>query len=152
MASPALQAKAQALNARLEGEAKTSIDAIEKELIRPIARQSFACVVQCYDKAGKTGSSNELDQCSRQCQARYQGAHAILQQEVGSFQNRLSRAMMECNDKANDLMTPGAQNDPKQMKKIEDVAIKCISKTVDEYVGLLKPMRKRVSTQLDGLK
>mmetsp|Transcript_33065 Transcript_33065/g.98376 ORF Transcript_33065/g.98376 Transcript_33065/m.98376 type:complete len:90 (+) Transcript_33065:218-487(+) len=80
MASPALQAKAQALNARLEGEAKTSIDAMDRELVRPIARQSFACVVQCYDKAGKTGPTNELEQCSRQCQLRYQGAHSVLQQ------------------------------------------------------------------------
>ena len=80
MASPDLQAKANALNARMEGEAKVVIDEVERTLLRRIARSSYACVVNCYDKAGKTGSSEELENCSRQCQAPNQVAHNAVQQ------------------------------------------------------------------------
>ena len=80
MASPDLQAKANALNARLEGEAKIIVDDIERNLLRPVARNAYACVVKCYDTAGKNGSSEALDHCSRQCQNPYQMANNIVQQ------------------------------------------------------------------------
>jgi len=74
--------------------------------------------------------------------------HRLEQQEVGQFQNRLGRAMAECQDKARDMMKPGYENDAKQMAKVEDVLLGCISKTVDEYIGKLKPLKERVAAQL----
>lgn len=43
MASPAAQAKAQALNAKLEGEARVAIDDIDKRYMRKIAKKSHVC-------------------------------------------------------------------------------------------------------------
>jgi len=80
MASPDLQAKANALNARMEGEAKIAIDEVERTLLRTIARQSYVCVVNCYDKAGKSGPSEQLERCSRECQTPNQMAHNTVQQ------------------------------------------------------------------------
>ena len=80
MASPDLQAKANALNARLEGEAKIVIDDIERNLLRSAARNAYACVVKCYDDAGKNGSAEALEHCSRQCQTPYQMANNVVQQ------------------------------------------------------------------------
>jgi len=74
--------------------------------------------------------------------------HRLEQQEVGQFQNRLGRAMAECQDKARDMMKPGYENDAKQMAKVEDVLLGCISKTVDEYIGKLKPLKERIAAQL----
>lgn len=56
--------------------------------------------------------------------------------------------MQECEDKARDIMKPGYENDAKQMSKVEDVLLSCISKTVDEYIGKLKPMKERIVAQL----
>lgn len=67
---------------------------------------------------------------------------------MGQFQNRMSRAMHECEDKARDLMKPGYENDAKQMAKVEDVMLGCISTTVDEYIGKLKPLKERIVAQL----
>ena len=72
--------------------------------------------------------------------------------EVGQFQNRLSRAMHECEDKARDAMKPGWENDAKQMANVESVLLQCISKTVDEYIGKLQPMKDRVAAQLKKVK
>ena len=83
MASPALQSQANALNARMEGEAKTAIDSIEREMLRPLAQKSYECIVNCYKKAGTTGSNEQLEHCTRSCQVVHQQAHGILQQVSG---------------------------------------------------------------------
>ena len=79
MASPAAQAKAQALNAQLEGEARTAIDDIDKRYMRKIAKASHQCAVKCYDDAGITGSSDQLEACVRKCQNDHQQANAYVQ-------------------------------------------------------------------------
>lgn len=56
--------------------------------------------------------------------------------------------MTECQDKARDLMKPGYENDAKSMTKVEDALISCMSRTVDEYINLLKPLKERIRTQL----
>jgi len=71
-----------------------------------------------------------------------------LVQEISQFQNRLNRAMSECQDKARDMMKPGYENDAKQMAKVEDYLINCMSRTVDEYIKLLNPMKERIKVQL----
>ena len=83
MASPALQSQANALNARMEGEAKTAIDSIEREILRPLAQASYECIAQCYRKVGTTGSNEQLEHCTRSCQVVHQQAHGILQQVSG---------------------------------------------------------------------
>ena len=78
-------------------------------------------------------------------------ANHLVQQEVGQFQNRLSRAMMECQDSAKDMMYPGIENDAKKMGKVEDSLLACMSKTVDTHINLLKPMKQRIEAQLKSL-
>ncbi len=151
MSSADLQARANQLNARMEGAAKVALDEIEKALIRPIARNSYACVLKCYDDAGKTAPQEQIEHCSRQCQAPYQMAHNIVNQEVGQFQNRLSRSMASCQDEASAMITPQVQNDARKMKKVEEALLKCISKTVDDQVKALKPMRQRIEAHLKQL-
>jgi hypothetical protein len=79
MASPAVQAKANALNAKMEAEAGSVLDSIERTMIRKVARHSFKCAVDCYDKAGETGAAESLDGCARNCQAPYQQTQQLVQ-------------------------------------------------------------------------
>uniref|UniRef100_A0A7S2RM31 Protein FAM136A n=1 Tax=Eucampia antarctica TaxID=49252 RepID=A0A7S2RM31_9STRA len=151
MASPGLQAKAQELNVRIEGAAKIAIDEIERTHMRPLARRSYQCAVDCYDKAGTKGSSDQLEHCTRQCQGPYQQGNAHFQEEISQFQNRLSRSMMQCNDQANDMITPDMQDNPAKMKKVEDTVLKCIAKTVDNSIEMLGPMKKRMAAKLKNL-
>ena len=80
MATPAGQAKAQALNVKLEGEARVAIDDIEKIFVRKASRDSLVCSVKCYDKACQTGSSDALEACVHACQQPHRHAHAVVQQ------------------------------------------------------------------------
>jgi hypothetical protein len=79
MATPAAQAKAQALNAKLETEAKIMLDELDKNNLRKVARESHVCALKCYDKAGSTGSPEALEQCVRTCQTNHQQANAYVQ-------------------------------------------------------------------------
>ena len=57
--------------------------------------------------------------------------------------------MADCQDKARDLMPATAtQPDARTMQKVEDAFVKCIGSTVDEYIGLLKPMKQRIVANL----
>ncbi len=80
MASAAIQAQANALNAKMEGEASKMLDEVERIWMRKVARQSFACAVKCYDKAGTSGPAESLESCTRNCQAPYQQSSNLIQQ------------------------------------------------------------------------
>lgn len=148
MSSPALQAQAQALNAKIEAAATGVLDEMERTTVRKVARKGLECVLKCYDKAGTSGSNDSLQHCSNNCQMPSQQANQFVQQEVGQFQNRLNRSMMECQDRAKDMMYPGIENDAKKMGQVENQLLKCMSSTVDAHIGLLKPMRQRIEGQL----
>mmetsp|Transcript_1038 Transcript_1038/g.2685 ORF Transcript_1038/g.2685 Transcript_1038/m.2685 type:complete len:153 (-) Transcript_1038:246-704(-) len=152
MSSASMQAKANALNQRMESEAAAVLEDIERNLLRKVARESFACAVKCYDKAGSTGPSEVLEGCARNCQVPYQQSSALVQNEVAQFQNRLNRNMQECQEKARDLMSPGMENDPKKMGKVEEALINCMATQVNEHIKLLKPMKDRISSALRNYK
>mmetsp|Transcript_2017 Transcript_2017/g.4327 ORF Transcript_2017/g.4327 Transcript_2017/m.4327 type:complete len:153 (-) Transcript_2017:420-878(-) len=148
MASAAIQAQANALNAKMEGEASKMLDEVERNWMRKVARQSFACAVKCYDKAGTSGPAESLESCTRNCQAPYQQSSNLVQQEVAQFQNRLNRNMQECQEKARDLITPGIENDSYAMSKVETALITCMEKQVNEHIKLLQPMKARITSVL----
>lgn len=152
MASQSAQNRANALNAKLEAQAGLVLDGIERKWLRKVARESFACAVKCYDKAGTSGPQDSLERCARNCQVPYQQSTQLVQNEVAQFQNRLNRNMQECQEKARDMMSPGMENDPKKIQKMEDTLINCMSKQVDHHITLLKPMEGRITAALKNYK
>ena len=100
------------------------------------------------NRAGKNGRSEQIEQCSQQCQIPYQTAGQATQQEVANFQNRLNRAMMQCNDDAQGMVTPGMQNDARKMKRVEDSLLKCIEGAIKKSREGLKPMRQRIDSHM----
>ena len=80
MASVAVQAQANTLNAKMEKEASQMLDSVERNFMRKVARKSFDCAVKCYDNAGTTGPAELLESCTRNCQAPYQQSSNMVQQ------------------------------------------------------------------------
>ncbi|KAL3815244.1 hypothetical protein ACHAXA_002293, partial [Cyclostephanos tholiformis] len=148
MVSPELQSKVNQLTTKTKGDLTNMVDEIERLKLRPMGRSMHSCIVSCYDKAGKNGRKEQIEQCSQQCQAPYQRAAAVTQHEIGNFQNRLSRALMQCNDDAQSLVAPGMQNDTKKMKRVEDSLLKCIEGVILNGRESLKPMKQRVESQI----
>ena len=96
MASAAIQAQANALNAKMEGEASKMLDDVERNWMRKVARQSFQCAVKCYDKAGTSGPAESLESCTRNCQAPYQQSSNLVQQ-VRTKRKQNKTSVMEWN-------------------------------------------------------
>jgi len=148
MASPELQSKVNSLTAKIEGDLTTIVDEIERYKLRPMGKSMHVCIVTCYDKAGKNGSKQLIEQCTQQCQMPYQRAVAATQQEIGNFQNRLSNAMHQCQDDAQNMLTPDMQNDTRKMQRLEDSLLKCMEGVISKGRDSLKPMKQRVESQI----
>ncbi len=80
MASAETQAEVNKLNLAMQSASEKVLDEVERVHLRPIARHSYQCIVNCYDKAGKTGSNLIIQQCGNQCQLKYQQAQKITNQ------------------------------------------------------------------------
>jgi hypothetical protein len=101
-----------------------------------------------YSRAGKNGRKEQIEQCTNQCQVPYQMAGNATQQEIGNFQNRLQRAMMQCQDDAQGSITPDMHNDDRKMRKVEEAMLKCIDSAIQKSRDGLKPMKQRIESQL----
>lgn len=59
---------------------------------------------------------------------------------------------MQCNDQANEMITPDMQNNPAKMKKVEETVLNCIAQTVEKSISNLNPMKQRLEARLKNLK
>jgi hypothetical protein len=150
--SNALQATVNSLNAEMDKEAQKMLEQIEKNHLRPLARESYVCAVKCYDKAGSSSSQQQIQQCTQNCQVPFQNGQNSVNHEVQFFQDRLNRSMMACQDEVRDMMTPDIQDNPKQMQKMESMATTCFNKVVKSHIGMLPDMKKRIIDQLQPSK
>ncbi len=152
MSHEELEAHVRSLNAKLDGKAKSMLDEIEKIHVRPLARKSYLCAASCYDKAGKTGSSDQIQHCIQTCQMPFQQAQSYINSEIQQFQDRLTRGMMQCNDEARDAMysTSGNSNSSNNNNNNEAVA-KCFTTCVDKHIQVLDTMKSRIITQIKQL-
>ena len=143
-----LQSKVTQLTSSIEGELTKMVDEIERLKLRPMGRSMHSCIVACYDKVGKNGRKEQIEQCAQQCQLPYQQAGAVTQQEIGNFQNRLQNAMMQCQNDAQAMVTPDMQSNEKKMKEVESNLFKCIEGAVAKSKVELGPMKQRIESRM----
>ncbi len=143
-----LQARVNQLTSKVEGDLTNMVDEIERLKLRPMGRQMYSCIVSCYDKAGKNGRKEQIEQCAQQCQIPYQQAQAVTQQEIGNFQNRLQNGMMQCQNDAQAMVTPDMQGNDKKMKQVEDNLMKCIEGAVGKSKMEMGPMKQRIESRM----
>mmetsp|Transcript_6281 Transcript_6281/g.9599 ORF Transcript_6281/g.9599 Transcript_6281/m.9599 type:complete len:170 (-) Transcript_6281:85-594(-) len=143
-----LQSKVTQLTSQIEGQLTTMVDEIEKQKLRPMGRNMHSCIVSCYDKIGKSGRKEQIEQCAQNCQMPYQQAGQVTQQEIGNFQNRLQNGMMQCQNDAQAMVTPDMQGDEKKMRQVENNLFKCIEGAVGKSKAELGPMRQRIESRM----
>jgi membrane-associated HD superfamily phosphohydrolase len=151
MGSSDIERSAAELHEKLERNIESTLGDIERTVLRPMARKSYACILHCYDD--NTNATPQLiDECSRHCQREIQSAQNYIQSEVSQFQARLNRSLMNCNDSFSASITPDIQADPKKIKKLEGNLLQCISSVVDNQIELIKPLKNRIEAQLSKFK
>ena len=148
MASPATEQKMRALDVKLQGEVKACMDYIDKNHLRKMQRSSLTCSLTCLDKGGTSASSEQIQKCMQQCQIPLQQSQQIVQNEIQRFQQRIQRGMVSCQDEANDMVTPDVHNNPDKLRRIEDKMGSCFAKVMNQHIGMIGDMKKRIIGQL----
>ncbi|ODN02214.1 hypothetical protein Ocin01_04470 [Orchesella cincta] len=130
---------------RVQEEMGEVINEIDKSHLRRIQRQMHECAAKCC--ANEVASLEDTHGCIEKCSASVHVAQNYVQKEVGGFQERLQRCVLDCQDKSRDkLSTNASESEMLGLKnEFEHCAIRC----VDDNLKLLPTLLKRMKASLD---
>jgi len=135
---------------RLQAAADAMLDNLDKRILKAMQRDAYLCSAECLSSKHSHSSSSQFSQqCVQRCQIPTQQANNVVQQEMGSFQNRLQRSIMACQDEANDQVTQNM--DQKKIDRLQTQMEKCGRKAIDSHISLLSTIEKKMAEQLRGL-
>ena len=132
------------LQGRLQNAVDGMLQKVSTQYGRPIQRDGYLCSAKCFDSASI--SDTQLEQCLNQCNQRPQIMQTVLQNEMNSFQTRLQRCSQNCQDEANDMLTPEIRSNPAhpQMATIEKSMLKCSNTCVDKHIAMLPSIEAKI--------
>ncbi|XP_055627700.1 protein FAM136A [Toxorhynchites rutilus septentrionalis] len=127
---------------RIELELSRRVDEIDRTILRKMQAEMHECAAKCCRDTG--ASMDSVHRCVENCSVPVQRAQQHVETELGNFNNRLQRCVMDCNDSIKDKMGPNPTDDDisKYTGMFERCAIKCVDKHVDLLPGLFKSMHQ----------
>lgn len=140
---------------RVEEAIKNLADEIDKQRLTKIQADMHGCAANCCHNTKY--SMEQVHRCIENCSLRLTKAQLFVQNELGNFQNRLQRCVMQCNDEVNDKLGTNPTDAQMRMytKEFEGCAVKCVDKHLALMPSMLKKMNdelaKGVSEQTEGL-
>jgi primosomal protein N'' len=115
------------------------LDALDKSRIRPMQKASLLKMAACTDLA----SRGQIDQCMQKAQIPMTVAQSVVNQELGQFQQRLDRCMLDCQDSVKDS---NFKSDDARDKAFYS----CASTCVDKNMSLIKSTLARIEKEIDS--
>ncbi|GBG27633.1 Protein FAM136A [Hondaea fermentalgiana] len=130
-------------NTRVQQAVGDLLESLEKQRIRPMRKEAFLCSAKCCDSAV---GNEQLQNCVQECQRKTAQTESIISQELETFQQRLQRCAMGCNDRAQDQIPadPNAQT-PELINRLQKEAEACANKCVDTNLASLNKIGERVN-------
>jgi len=129
--------------ARLEQEIGDMMKDLDKQYYRPMQKKTYLCSAECMDHGHF--SQEQLQQCVQRCSVPLQQAQQVQQQEMGQFQERLSRCAQSCQDVARDqLPIDGSQPSDSFMEKLQRQVESCAGGCVDEQMKVVPRLFDRL--------
>ncbi|XP_055609538.1 protein FAM136A [Uranotaenia lowii] len=127
---------------RIELELSQRVDDLDRTILRKMQAEMHECAAKCCRDIGS--SMDSVQRCVEHCSVPVQRAQQHVEQELGNFNNRLQRCVMDCNDTVKDKMGPKPSEDDisKYTGIFERCAIKCVDKHVELLPGLFKSMHQ----------
>jgi hypothetical protein len=130
-------------NQRLQTAVETTLDALEKDTLRPLRGAGFLCASKCCDS--KTSNMAELQNCVSACQQKAAAAEQAMSKELQQFQERVQRCAVSCTDDAREkLPTDGSEPSPAVMASLEAQVNSCVNTCVDMNISKLSSLADRV--------
>uniref|UniRef100_A0A1B0C3T0 Protein FAM136A n=1 Tax=Glossina palpalis gambiensis TaxID=67801 RepID=A0A1B0C3T0_9MUSC len=129
---------------RIEQAVTEMIDDMDKTHLRKIQVDMHRCAAKCCEDV--EASVESVQRCVERCSKPFNRAQNYVHHELGEFQDRLQRCVMQCNDDVKVKMSasPSADEVAKHTDQFERCAVKC----VDKHVGLLSTMMKTMKSVL----
>jgi len=141
-------ADAMAAQQKITQKMNEMVDELDRTRLRKIQLNMHKCATKCC--VNEEASLEETQRCIEKCSQGVNTAQNFVQQEIGSFQNRLQRCVLDCQDSAKDKIGLNPSDTEVEVAKagFEVCAIKC----VDNHVKLLPDLLKRMQKYLDSIK
>lgn len=99
------------------------------------------CAAKCCED--KHGSIDSVQGCIERCSAPVNRAQQYVQKELGEYQGRLQRCVMQCNDEIKLEMpaNPNEEEISKYTSKFERCAVQCVDKNIEILPKLFKTIK-----------
>ena len=117
----------------LQSKMESMLATVEDEKLRPQRKQGFLAMAKCCDLADPSA----YQQCLQKAQMPEQRSSQLVNAEINDFQNRLGRAIANCQDDVKD----GGYSD---QNRAQNVFNACVGKALDAHAGLLSDVKKRI--------
>mmetsp|Transcript_70291 Transcript_70291/g.138019 ORF Transcript_70291/g.138019 Transcript_70291/m.138019 type:complete len:141 (-) Transcript_70291:46-468(-) len=134
----------EAKQAELQREVDSMLGKIDMERIRPFSKAMYLRMAECYNN--KSATTNDIERCLGEVSAPAQLAQSVVQNELGAFQQRLQRCMMECKDEVTDkYRNIDANNQGAAQAMYDKGAVKC----ADKHLGMMRSLKTNIEQKLD---
>lgn len=113
---------------------------IEVNKIRPIQRDAYLKMAECYNSG--TSSSESIERCAFQASQPSKYIQQIVENEMSQLNGRLQRCGMSCQDEVRDKYTTMNSDAEKAMKN-------CLNSCADKHIAMLKSIKYNIESKID---
>ena len=122
---------------------------LSRSHFRPMMKEVHSCSMKCYDN--NNASDEQVANCEQNCASMVQAYKQVFENEMNSFQSRLQRGVMDCQDAAQDKVTESLRNNPQKMDALQTEMQQCIGVVVDKHISLLPGLQKKIESQINSI-
>ena len=136
------QAEAESLQAAFEA----ALAQLDTTYVFPEMKKAALCQAACCDTCR---NRETVQRCYQTCGRRVETMQAVIGQHLNEFQERLSRCLMRCQDRAKESL-PVSPNE-RQVAKAQEVVAACSSACAVDYERKLPKLKQDVEAHIKGL-
>lgn len=127
------------IQSRIQHAVEKMISALDKEVLRKMQTDMYKCSAKCCETLD---TMEDVQRCVENCSQSLNRAQSVIGQELQTYQDRLQRCTMDCQDVVRDKMSKNASESEmaKHRRDIEQCVVKC----GDAHIALLPVMLKRI--------
>ena len=133
----------------LQNEIEKLQDNMVDKIFRPVMKDSFSCAAKCCINA----NSKNLNHCAENCMKKMPVMQNIVQQEMQTFQQRLQRCQMNCNEEVQDKVSMADMSRLSESAKdeLEQQLRSCANRCFVNFRGKIPSLYSRIEHQVRQL-
>eukprot|EP01041_Mallomonas_annulata_P011584 gene11584-24225_t len=135
------------LQERLQSSVTKVMKQLEQSKVRPLQKKTYLCMAGCVESSSTP--DHVVNNCIENCSTVVNAVNEIISQEMNSFQNRIQRCSMSCQDEFNDKITPDMRENPKKLEQARKQSMGCLNSCVNKHIDLLKSIQGKLEQEID---